>query len=222
MRKLLLEALIVAAAGALLAFAANGLSPRGLALGRNYFAYRLSTNLVPRTNAVAGNQGTNALSELDLLLARVREKGLHLVDSNVVTELYRDPRCEQGLVLFVDARDDSHYAAGHVPAAYQLDPYYYEKYLPVVLPACQMAEKILVYCNGGNCDDSLFAATILASALPKEKISIYAGGIHEWMTNNLPLEIGERKSGRLTRTNSAPLNASAALPGPAQNVPLAR
>ena len=37
MKKLLLEAVLVAMTGAVLAFAANALSPRGLQLSRNYF-----------------------------------------------------------------------------------------------------------------------------------------------------------------------------------------
>lgn len=130
----------VAAIGAALAFAANALSPRGLKLTRDFFPPDLhaSTNVVRGTNQPAG-AGTNTAAATELLLARLQSKGLHLADSNRVIQLFRDPRFEQGLVVFIDAREDSHYEEGHIPGAYQLDYYRPENYLPTVLPACQIA-----------------------------------------------------------------------------------
>lgn len=143
---------------------------------------------------VAGT--TNTPSPEELLAARLQEKGLTLVDSNRVVELFHDPRREQHLVIFVDAREDEYYQKGHIPGAYQLDYFRPENYLAALLPMCQLAEQIIVYCNGGNCEDSEFAASFLLSAdIPKEKLLVYGGGLGEWATNGLPIEIGERLSG---------------------------
>jgi rhodanese-related sulfurtransferase len=67
-----------------------------------------------------------------------------------------------------------------------------------VLPACLAAQKIVVYCTGGKCEDSEFAAgTLLEAGIPAAKISVYIGGITEWTAAKLPLETGTRKSGML-------------------------
>jgi glucose-6-phosphate-specific signal transduction histidine kinase len=82
--------------------------------------------------------------------------------------------------------------------AYQLDHYYPERYLPTVLPACQTAQRIVVYCNGGDCEEGEFTALTLRSAgLPAERLGVYFGGMTEWATNGLPVELGARKSGNL-------------------------
>jgi rhodanese-related sulfurtransferase len=129
---------------------------------------------------------------------QVRAEGLRLVDCSQMTNLFQDPRCEQGLVVFIDARNDEHYQEGHIPGAYQLDHFYPERYLAATLPVCQTAEQILIYCNGGACDDSLQTAIFLRDAgIPRERLFIYAGGITEWTAKGLPVETGARKSGSL-------------------------
>jgi len=200
MKKVLLEAVLVAVIGGTLAFFANAISPRGLKLTQDYFpgAARPRPSLAPSTNRVHAASGTNVTSPWEILRARLAEKGLTLADSNQVTQLFHDPRYEQELIVFVDARDDQSYKKGHIPGAYQFDYHYFEKYLPTLLPACQAAQQILVYCNGGDCEDSEFAATMLRDAgIPKEKLFVYGGGITEWTNTNLPLEAGVRKSGIL-------------------------
>ena len=58
----------------------------------------------------------------------------------------------------------------------------------------------MFYCNGGECDDSEHAAIMLRDSLgiPKEKVFVYGGGIAEWTTNGLPIEVGARNSGEFT------------------------
>jgi rhodanese-related sulfurtransferase len=194
------EALLVAVAGSLIAMAANALSPRGLRLGRNYFP----DIRVPSTNATAvapvlSTPGTTVGTNLpvDPTLLRLRERGLQLVTGTEVFELFRDPRYEQGLLIFVDARDDEHYGAGHIPGAWQLNHYRPEGYLPVILPACLGAMKVVVYCNGGHCEDSEFAAVMLREAgVPPQNLFVYAGGITDWTAQGRPVEAGPRGSGQ--------------------------
>lgn len=199
MRSVLFESLLIAAVGSALAFAANALSPRGLALARNYFpGDRSRSAMGSASNHLASiTTPTNSgASHPDLLVEQVRAEGLRLVDGSQMALLFHDPRCDQGLVVFVDARNDDHYREGHVPAAYQLDHFYPERYLATTLPVCQTAEQILVYCNGGTCDDSLQTAIFLRDAgIPRERLFIYAGGMTEWSAKGLPVETGARKSG---------------------------
>ena len=205
-RRVLTETLLIAVAGGGLALVANGLSPRGLSLTRNYFprggATPTNAASVLATNSNAG--GTNlSTSSTAALAAQLRAKGLGLVESEQAARLFADPRYASELVLFVDARDDRHYQEGHIPGAYQFDHYRPDNYLPTVLPACQNAEQIVVYCTGGNCEDSEFAALTLRDAgVPPERLFIYAGGMTEWATNGLPVETGARKSGTLRTPKS--------------------
>ena len=210
MKKILLEALLVAIGGATLAFAANALSPYGLKLTLNYFPgeqKRVSGK------AGEGGNGKNHPSHLSthplthspdsspttLVESRLREKGLGVVDSKQVAQLFEDPRSQQELIVFIDARNDEHYMAGHIPGAYQFDHYHPDKYLSAVIPACQQAQQIVVYCKGGECEDSEFAALMLRDSvgIAKEKLFVYAGGITDWEAAGHPLEIGPRKSGQM-------------------------
>lgn len=205
LRKVLAETALLAVAGVAFSLAANALSSRGLKLSRNYFP---GSEKSPAT-AVAGQVASNAVSPnaslpaaapLDPIAQRLQQRGLQLVSSNAVFELFNDPRYQQGLILFIDARDEEHYQAGHIPGAWQFNHYRPENYLPTVLPLCQIAQKIVVYCTGGQCEDSEFAAIMLRdNGVPRENLFVYAGGITEWKAQGHPVELGPKGSGQITR-----------------------
>jgi len=204
--RLWLEVLIVALAGAVFAFAANGISPRGLMLARNYFPAQINRPATaPGTIAVLRDltkASLPVLSPVELLAVRLKEQGMQLLDGGQVKQLFQDPQFKTGNIVFVDARDETHYHEGHIPGAYEFDPYYPEKYFTNVFPACQAAKQIVVYCNGGDCDDSESAALTLRDVgIPVSRLFIYGGGIPEWTTNGWPVEIGARNSGSLRRPN---------------------
>lgn len=209
------EGALVAVIGAALALAANALSPHPLELTKDYFP---GDKVASRSPAVATN-ATNAAaiitnSPLELLSARLRANGLQLTDSNQVARCFRDPRREQDGVIFIDARDEEHYVAGHIPGAFHFDRFRPQDYLPNVVQVCQTAEQMVFYCNGGECDDSEHAAIMLRDSLgiPKEKVFIYGGGFTEWTNNGLPYELGARNSGDLTNMVKAAASAKAGGP----------
>jgi rhodanese-related sulfurtransferase len=216
-KKALHEGALVAVIGAALAFAANALSPRGLELSRNYFPaskVALQTS-VAGTNVAAGAAApTN--STLELVAARLRADGLQLADSNQVVQFFRDPRREQDGIVFIDARDEDHYRAGHIPGAYHFDRFHPENYLTNVVPVCLAAQDIVFYCNGGECDDSEHAAIMLRDSLglPKEKVFVYGGGFTEWTNDGLPFELGARNSGDVTNVVKAATSPQARGPTP--------
>lgn len=203
--RVLLEAALVAVVGAAFAFAANRISPRGLALARDYFP--TGTNDVVPTAAVVvpvgEPPGTNpaARSFVQLPATPTPGKGWQLIDGRQAVQLLHDSHLKPGAIVFIDARDEEHYLGGHVPGAYEFDPYYPEKYFPAVLPVCQAAEQIVVYCNGGDCDDSKTAALLLRdTGMINQKIFVYGGGITEWTNNHQPVETGARNSGNVNIT----------------------
>jgi rhodanese-related sulfurtransferase len=124
-----------------------------------------------------------------------------LIDGRQAVQLLHDSHLKPGAIVFIDARDEEHYLGGHVPGAYEFDPYYPEKYFPAVLPVCQAAEQIVVYCNGGDCDDSKTAALLLRDmGMINQNIFVYGGGITEWTNNHQPVETGARNSGNVNIT----------------------
>jgi rhodanese-related sulfurtransferase len=197
-KAVVLEALLVAAIGFVLAVAANALSPRGLRLSQNYFPdVRTQAVVAPTgTDSIATPRTANAIDPPIATIQRLQQRGLQLVTSKEIVELFHDPRYEQELVVFIDARDGQHYTAGHIPRAWQFHHYRAENYLPTILPVCLTALQVVVYCSGGDCEDSEFAAIILRDAgVPRENLFVYAGGINEWTNNGLPVETGTRRSG---------------------------
>jgi rhodanese-related sulfurtransferase len=198
-KKVLLEALLVAAIGAAFAFAANALSPRGLKLTQDYFHGETLPVARAKTNRTeVATAGTN--STIDPVVVRLKEKGLQVVTGEQASELFHNPLYQQGAIIFIDARNDEHYQAGHIPGAYQFDNYHPENYMGTVFPLCQSAQKIVVYCNGGNCEDSQFAALTLRDAqIPNDKLFVYTGGITEWTNRGNAVEFGERNSGQMRK-----------------------
>jgi rhodanese-related sulfurtransferase len=201
-RSILAEALIVVVVGLGVGLAANALSPRGLALSRDYFPR--GTNRGPSPAPVAPRPAqpapapaaTNESPEAAQISERLRAKDLQEIKRDQVELLLRDPRRLDGRVVFVDARNPEDYDQGHVPGAYQLDPYHPEKELATVVPVCQAAQEVVVYCNGGDCEDSDSAAILLRDAgVPGEKLFVYGGGFTAWQAARLPVETGARNSG---------------------------
>ena len=208
--KIVLEAVLAGAAGLAFAFLANLLSPRGLDLARNYFPGDTAPSLVqprpvpPSTNSGKTNVTAPAPSRAVSLKERLEAKGLHFLERAEVEKLFHDPRAQWNGILFIDARGEHDYQAGHIPGAYEFYPYYPQKYLQNVLTPCQIAEQIVVFCTGGECEDSESAALFLrdAAGVPGEKLFIYGGGMTEWEAAKLPVETGPRNSGNLR--NPAP------------------
>jgi rhodanese-related sulfurtransferase len=199
-----LEAVVVVVVAAGFGFATNALSPTGLKLGRDYFPKTTNTTSsvkrAPEFVAVHP-ESTNepGLAEID---RRIKDKGLQPVDRAEVEKLFHDPRYQQGQVIFIDARDDSHYSDGHIPGAYKLDRYHPEKDLAADLNPCDAADQVIVYCSGGECEDAEYAALLLRDAgVPIQKLFVYGGGFDDWSANHLPLEQGARASG-VTPTES--------------------
>jgi len=191
------EALFVALAGVAFAIAANELSPFGLSLTRNYFPVAAGTNLTI-VRAVAATVTNQPPAEH--LRDELSAAGLQLAVSNQVIAWFADPRRLTGHIVFIDARNEADYGQGHVPGAWLFDPYQPEKYFPAVVPPAQAADIIVVYCHGGDCDDSLSAATLLRQVgISGEKISVYGGGFGEWETLGRPVESGPQNSGQINK-----------------------
>jgi rhodanese-related sulfurtransferase len=88
----------------------------------------------------------------------------------------------EGDVVFVDARRRSQYERGHVPGAYCV-PRNDAQALEDLLPKARAAYTIVIYCQGGNCEDSIFTAEDLVyrNGIDPSLVWIYEGGWEEWV-----------------------------------------
>ncbi len=131
--------------------------------------------------------------------ARLATQGLKAIPHEQVVSTFESEMYAVGAYVFVDARDDDAFREGHIPGAFQFDHYKLDRYLADVMPAVQQALKVVVYCNGGDCEDSEFAALhLLANGANPELVHVYVGGIKQWRAAGLPVETGERDSGEIT------------------------
>ncbi len=94
--------------------------------------------------------------------------------------------CSRGesSIVFIDARDDAHYEKCHIPSAIQFDYYRPDEYIDNVRDFAADAEIVIIYCNGGECEDSIQTARYLTEEiedpLPFEIVYVFEGGIQEW------------------------------------------
>ncbi len=200
-KKTLAEFVAITVLGTALSLGANAISHRGVKLERNYFPRGQGAASQPATQIVAqpGTAPAQPLGpggEFAAEVEAIYNEGLQPILHGDVVAAFEDPLHEMGAHVFVDARDDHSYALGHIPGAYQLDHYLLDKYIDRVLPVCQQAVKIVIYCNGGDCEDSRFAAhDLLERGIDPAKVFVYPGGITQWCENDLPVERGVRGSG---------------------------
>ncbi len=105
--------------------------------------------------------------------------------------LFDDPRRELRAHVFIDARADHGFGEGHVPGALQCDAYRLAAYFGDALNAALQAERVIVYCNGGNCEDSLIVCNELVSGgVGWGKVYLFRGGWEEWSKAGYPVEKG--------------------------------
>lgn len=118
--------------------------------------------------------------------------GLRVADADAAWWYFQVMRSTPGWVVFVDARSPEEYAKGHIPGAVLVYHYAVDRYLPDVLPTLRQAGHIVVYCNGGDCEDSAALANVLIfdEGLDYESVCVYEGGIVEWKELGRPVQTG--------------------------------
>ena len=122
---------------------------------------------------------------------REQQYAYQILTFDQVVAIFNDPNTALGGNVFVDARNGASYEDGHIPGAIQADHYRIDEYLDDLLAYVEAAEKVIVYCNGGDCEDSMFLCTdLLESDVCLDKIYLYPGGWEEWKARKMPIERG--------------------------------
>jgi len=116
------------------------------------------------------------------------------IDFAELVRVFQEPATAQGLNLFVDARKPDLYEEGHIPGAMQCDPYEPDEALDDIVARANGVERVIVYCGGGDCEDSIFMCRELVEAgVASDSIYLYPGGWKEWTTNEMPTQAGSEE-----------------------------
>ena len=116
------------------------------------------------------------------------------IDFGELLKVFQNPATAQGLNLFVDARKPELYEEGHIPGALQCDPYEPTDALDGIVARANGVERVIVYCGGGDCEDSIFMCRELVEAgLPYDSIFLYPGGWTEWSAKQMPAKAGREE-----------------------------
>ena len=160
------------------------LNPDALSLGYNYFPTGISAS--NQEVGATASASTNGKS----LQHGFATKSIDDVHS-YLDLLYEDPP----FVVLLDARSASHYEAGHIPGAFLLDQFRQDDTIDELLPILKEAAIIVVYCTGGECEDSIFLSTSLVynHGISADDISIFEGGIELWEQHGYELKEGKQR-----------------------------
>lgn len=213
--QMMLEATVFVAAAGAIGLGYNSLRSDGLDLGRNYFPHSRVAMSPPSTeqpkpagpaagvtsepapegdpagSEPGGPEGRKAADKL----ASLGLQGISLEDA------YQYFQLRDSTILLVDARSDDAYREGHIPGAVQFYPYYPDKYIEDIRLFADIAQVVIVYCGGGDCEDSISAAfyltTEMPDPIPAERVFVFEGGMTEWKEAGYPLVAGETPEGDL-------------------------
>ena len=92
-------------------------------------------------------------------------------------------RVEAGEWLLVDAREEEHFNAQHIPGALSLPAHSYPELLQFFAEDHGTQKTVVVYCGTEDCDLSAELATRLRDELGCQDIRILDGGFLAWRRN---------------------------------------
>lgn len=111
-------------------------------------------------------------------------RGRGVIPQDALVRLLADRGSSRQTIALIDARKEEFFERGHLAGAKKLDRYRFAQDLPIVLPICLRADLVVVYCQGGACDDSHIAGKILSQAgVSADAIVILEGGLERWLEN---------------------------------------
>jgi rhodanese-related sulfurtransferase len=91
---------------------------------------------------------------------------------------------------FVDARRKEDYEAGHIKGAFRINMKSFENGDPPLLAMIARDANVVVYCSGGNCDESEHVAEFMSDSGYK-KVYVIHDGYPGWDAMGYPTEKGE-------------------------------
>ena len=184
--KTTLEAFVLSFVGCAAGFAGNAIREKGLVLTRDYFEIAMVPTEAGEIPTKEGEPDEGSLADHCLPVVTLDDVCAYFCAVDYV------PGSSDTRYLFIDARNDACYSDGHIPGAIQLDHYYKDKHLPAILPVVESIESVIIYCNGGDCEDGILVSMdLLAEGVPADKVLLFRDGWEAWVQAELPVETEE-------------------------------
>lgn len=108
--------------------------------------------------------------------------GLEIDRIEIAKQVY-----DQGAALFVDARSETDFNAGHIKGAVSLPVGEFEMNIEAFLNQYPPDQDIIVYCSGRTCEDSHHLAEMLIE-FDYGNVSVMIDGFTGWMEKGYPVE----------------------------------
>ncbi len=129
-------------------------------------------NYTPDIPRLGGSASTSAAEE--------HAEPYGVIDLLEVARIVNDPG-RAGLDVILDARNEAMFARGHIPGAILCDPYNIDRYIDMASSMALGAQRVIVYCHGGNCEDSyLLCQELIVYGVPRENLYVFKGGWEAW------------------------------------------
>jgi rhodanese-related sulfurtransferase len=147
------------------------------------FARTAATAAILVALAAVAALAHNALRAKSLPLIRPAGPG---ADSSLLTLARAKTLYDQG-VVFVDARDNEEFAAGHIRGARHIDYEHAAEQWEAAMQGVPPSSPVVVYCNGEGCNSSQLVADALRNVGYRE-VYVFFGGWPEWSAAGYPIE----------------------------------
>ncbi len=186
MKSTILELLIIAAAGLALGATSNAVRHSGSLDPFKAYLGTIESPNAPGGGTKAADGGSDDGSEQGGRLYQ-------LITVDEVADIVGDPDLmDSGLFVVVDARKESEYEEGHIAGAIRCYHYELEGCIDRVVEAAAGVEKVIVYCNGGECSDSKYMCHELIDnfGVPYDSVYLFASGWEAWIDNEMPYDQG--------------------------------
>ena len=190
-----LEFALIGVVGVVIALIGNTVRARGaIDLSKNYFFIPpVEVDTAPATQGEASDAAK--ANDPETTAPEQPKHSYKEVDFDAAQTILEDPNTAGGLNVFIDARGDDDYEEGHIPGALQCIPYEIDVYIDAITDNVLGAEKVIVYCGGGECEDSIYMCRELVEmGVPQEAIHLFPGGWSEWVERGGEIETGREGS----------------------------
>ena len=89
--------------------------------------------------------------------------------------------------IFIDARDQEDFKQSHIENAINIPYEEYEAYDSLIY-SLDVDYPVIVYCNGKDCDLSIYLGDLLFDDYEFNTILIFDGGFPEWLDKKYPID----------------------------------
>ena len=194
-RKTFLEMVVLGVAGLSLGAAANAVRGSGsLQWNKAYFAEAQSQadrDQATKSGSASEKDKSQRVGQNDSATQPAKHPYTAITVDEIV-DIVGDPDYDRGRYVFVDARNQKSFAEGHIDGAIRCYHYELDSCIDQLLEVALGAEKVIVYCNGGQCDDSKYMCReLIDRGVPEQAIYLFDGGWEKWLEEEMPYVEGD-------------------------------